>query len=84
MYASDRRAGCHADGRSSRIADLRLESTCKLGVHYSVGLGIERGEQAGGAVAEIIVSSAFGLTGTHRQQGRGVFKCLNLALFVDA
>ena len=48
------------------------------------GPGIERGEEAGGSVAEIVVGAAFGLAGAHRQQRRGTFERLNLTLLVHA
>ena len=48
------------------------------------GFGVERCEQAGGAVAKIIVRAAFGLSGAHGQQGSGALQRLDLALFVDA
>ena len=48
------------------------------------GLGVERGEQAGGAVAGVVVGAAFDLAGAHGQQRSGAVERLNLALFVHA
>jgi hypothetical protein len=47
-------------------------------------LGIEGGEQAGGAMPLVVMRAAFGLARTHRQQGRSTIQGLNLALLVHA
>jgi hypothetical protein len=47
------------------------------------GFGIESGEQAGCAMAQVVRSAAFGLSGTHGQQRRGSLQSLNLALLID-
>ena len=46
-------------------------------------LGIQRGEQTGGSMPQVVVGAAFGLSRAHGQQGSGAFQCLNLALLVD-
>jgi hypothetical protein len=45
---------------------------------------IEGGEQAGGAVAGVVVAVAFDLSGAHGQQRGGAIQSLNLALLVYA
>src|SRR3970040_433742 len=48
------------------------------------GCCIESREQAGGAVAEVVMSAAFGVSRAHRQQRGGSLQSLNLALLIDA
>ena len=48
------------------------------------GLGVERCEEGGGAIANIVVGTALDLPRTHRQQGLGAVEGLDLGLFVDA
>ena len=50
---------------------------------HLAGLGIEGGKQGRGAVAHIVVSATFGLSGAHRQQGSSALQGLDLALFID-
>ena len=45
---------------------------------------IQCGEQGRGAVAEVIVGNAFGVTQPHRQNGLTALQCLDLALLVHA
>ena len=47
-------------------------------------LEVERSEQVGGAVAQIIGGVALGLAGTHRQHGLAAVQRLDLALLVHA
>ena len=47
------------------------------------GFGIESREPAGGAVTQIVMSTAFGLPGSHGQQRGGSLQSLNLALLID-
>lgn len=47
-------------------------------------LGIEGSELAGGAMSQIVMSTAFELPGANRQQRRSAFQGLYLALFVHA
>ena len=46
------------------------------------GPGVERGEEAGGAVALVVVGAPLDLAGSHRQQRRGAIERLDLALLV--
>jgi len=47
------------------------------------GLGVQRGKQAGRAVARVVVGAAFDLVRSHGQQRSGTIQRLNLTLFVD-
>ena len=57
-----------------KIASLTISAVVK---HF------KGGEQTGGAVAQVVVGAAFGLSGAHGEQGRGLLESLNLALLVD-
>jgi len=48
------------------------------------GGDVERGEERGRAVADIVMGHAFDITQTHGQNGLGAVQRLNLALLVDA
>ena len=61
---------------------LKLVSQLALSEHLAVG-DIERREQRGRAVANVVVSDAFEVTQSHRQHGLRALKRLHLALFVD-
>src|SRR5690606_9229714 len=45
---------------------------------------LERGEEAGGAVADVVVGAPFGTAGPHGQQGLRAVEGLDLALLIDA
>ena len=51
--------------------------------HLPVG-DVQRGIEAGGAVALIVVRRSLGRAGKHRQCGRGAVECLDLALLIHA
>ena len=48
------------------------------------GLGVERGEQVDGAVAQGVRRSALGLSGAHRQQRLTAIERLNLRFLIRA
>ena len=48
------------------------------------GFGVQSGEQAGSAVAGVVVRAAFDLAGTHGQKRCGSVQGLYLAFFIDA
>jgi len=48
------------------------------------GLCIQRGEEAGGAVALVVVGTAFDLAWAHGQQRRRAIECLYLRFFLHA
>ena len=54
-----------------------------LAEHLAAGY-VESGEQAGGAVANVVVAAAFDLSRAHGQQRSGAIQRLNLAFFVHA
>ena len=58
-------------------------TTMELAQHLAAG-HVESGEQAGGAVAFVIVAAAFDLSRAHGQQRRRAIQRLNLALLVHA
>lgn len=48
---------------------------------HGAGLGVERGEQVGDAVTQVIMAAALGLAGTHRRLT--AIERLNLRFLVD-
>ena len=56
---------------------------CSSADHGAVG-DVERGEQAGDAVADVVVGAPLGHAGHHRQHRLGPVQGLDLALLIDA
>ena len=71
------------DGVEEFTELYRAMATMTLTDH-GAGFAVERGEQAGGAMAGVIVGAPLGLPGPHRQQWLGAIQGLDLALLVGA
>src|SRR5260370_5571946 len=69
------------DGVEKAAEFARAVTTMELAQDAAAG-HVESGEQAGGAVAFVVVRAAFDLSGAHGQQRRGSVQGLNLTLLV--
>lgn len=69
------------DGDQELLELDRAVLTVQFADDRAVG-GVERGEQAGDAVAVVVMGAAFGHAGHHRQDRLGAFQGLDLGLFV--
>jgi hypothetical protein len=51
---------------------------------HATGADLERSEEGGRSVADVIVRDSFDIAQPERQEGLGATECLDLALLVDA
>lgn len=69
---------------SRKIAELDGAMALLVQADDLAGLGIQRGEQTGGAVPRIVVGAALDLPRSHRQQWSRAVKRLDPALLIHA
>jgi hypothetical protein len=70
--------------RAQERQELLVPMTAFHRADELAGRDLERGEQAGGAVPDIVEALPFGHAGQHRQHRRRAVQCLDLGLLVHA
>ena len=70
--------------RLQKLAELHRPMAAMKLPDHGARLEVERGEQVGSAVTQIVGSTPLSLAGAHRQQRLTAIECLDLALLVDA
>ena len=70
--------------RFKELAELHRPMAAMKLPDHGARLEVERGEQVGSAVTQIVGSMPLSLAGAHRQQRLTAIECLDLALLVDA
>ena len=81
---TSRSAGTFAVDRLQELRELDRAVALVQGADDLPGLDVQRGVEARGAVALVVVGRALGRAGQHRQRRRGAVQRLDLRLLIDA